>query len=57
MMGWSPRCNILSFVEIGPVVPEKVFEGFLPCMGLATILIMFINFHLLVPKSLHRNFC
>ena len=22
MMGWSPQCHILSFVEIGPPVPE-----------------------------------
>ena len=37
-----------SFVEIGPVVPEKKnFEGFLPYMGMAAILVMwsglFIN--------------
>ena len=25
MMGWSPRCYIPSFVEIGPLVPEKLF--------------------------------
>ena len=30
-MGRSPRCYIPSFVEIGPLVPEKkIFEGFLP---------------------------
>ena len=29
-MGWSPRCYIPSFVEIGPPVSEKKsFEGFL----------------------------
>ena len=29
MMGWSPRCYIPSFVEIGPPVPEeKIFKGF-----------------------------
>ena len=29
MMGWSPGCYILSFVKIGPPVPEKkIFEGF-----------------------------
>ena len=29
-------------MEIGPPVPEKIFEGFLPytCMGVATILVM-----------------
>ena len=30
----------LSFVEIGPPVPEKVFEGFLPYMGVVAILVM-----------------
>ena len=29
MMGWSPRCYIPSFVEIGLPVPEKIFKGFL----------------------------
>ena len=34
MMGWSPRCYIPSFVEIGPPVPEKKsFEEFLPDTG------------------------
>ena len=28
MMGLSPRCYIPSFVEIGPLVLEKNFEGF-----------------------------
>ena len=28
MMSWSPRCYIPSFVEIGPPVLEKIFEGF-----------------------------
>ena len=33
MMGWSLRCYIPSFVEIGPPVPEKkIFEGSLPYM-------------------------
>ena len=40
MMGWSPRCYIPSFVEIGPPVLEKIFEGFLPYMGVAAILVM-----------------
>ena len=31
----------LSFVEIGPPVPgKKIFEGVLPYMGLAAILVM-----------------
>ena len=41
MMVSSPQCYILSFVEIGPPVPEKkIFEGFLPYMGMAAILVM-----------------
>ena len=41
MMGWSTRCYIpLKLVEIGPPVPEKIFEGFIPYMGLAAILVM-----------------
>ena len=41
MMGWSPRCDIPSFVVIGQPVPEKKnFEGFLPYMGVAAILVM-----------------
>ena len=62
MMGWSPHCYIPSFVEIGLPVPEKkIFEGFLPYMGVAAILghvtsIMLINFHFLVPESFHTKF-
>ena len=40
MIDRSPRCYIPSFVEIGPPVPEKIFEGFLPYMGMAAILVM-----------------
>ena len=41
MMGPSPQCYIPSFVEIGPLVPQKkIFEGFLPYMGMAAILVM-----------------
>ena len=30
-----------SFIEIGPPIPEKkIFEGFLPYMGMAAILVM-----------------
>ena len=29
-----------SFFAIGPSVPEKIFEGFLPYMGMAAILVM-----------------
>ena len=33
MIGWSPRCYIPSFVKISLPVLEKMFEGFLPYMG------------------------
>ena len=57
MMGWSPQCYIPSFVEIGhPVAEKKIFEGFLPYMGVAAILVMLINFHFLVPESFHTVF-
>ena len=50
MMGWSPRCYIPSFVEIGPPVPEKkIFVGFLPYMGVAAILVT-------GPASCHQIF-
>ena len=50
MTGWSPRCYIPSFVEIGPLVPEKkFFEGILPYMGVAAILVM-------LPASCHQIF-
>ena len=50
MMGWSPGCNIPSFVEIGLPVPEKkIFKGFLPYMGMAAILVM-------CPASCHQIF-
>ena len=50
MMGWSPRYYIPSFVDIGPPVPEKkIFEGFLPYMGMAAILVM-------RPASCHQIF-
>ena len=41
MMGWSPKRSIPSFMEIGPPIPEKkIFEGFLPHMGLVAMLVM-----------------
>ena len=50
MMGWSPQCYISSFVEIGLPVPEKkIFEGFLPYIGVAAILVM-------RPASCHQIF-
>ena len=40
-MGWSPGLYIPSFVEIGLPVPEKkIFERFLPYMGLVAIFVM-----------------
>ena len=47
MMGWSPGCYIPSFEEIGQPVPEKkIFEGFLPYMGVVAILVMVISLYL-----------
>ena len=48
MMGRSPQCYVPSFMEIGPPVPEKkIFERFLPYMGVAAILVM-------LPASCHQ---
>ena len=50
MMGWSPRCYIPSFVEIGLPVPEKkIFKVFLPYAGMEAILVM-------GPASCHQIF-
>ena len=50
MMGWSPRCYIPSFVGFGPpVLEKKIFEGFLPYMGVVAILVM-------EPASFHQIF-
>ena len=50
MMGWSPQCYIPSFVEIGQPVPEKkIFEGFLPYMGVVAMLVIW-------PASCHQIF-
>ena len=57
MMGWSHRCYIPSFVEIGLPVPEKkILKGFLPNVGMAAILVMGPAFHFLVPESFHKKF-
>ena len=40
MMDRSPRCFIPTFVEIGPPVPEKIFEGILPYMGMVAIFVV-----------------
>ena len=63
MMGWSPRCYIPSFVEIGLPVPEKIFKGILPYtlyghggqLGHVTS-IMSSDFHFLVSESFHKKF-
>ena len=34
---------------------EVFFEGVLPYMGMAAILIMSSDFHFLVPESCHKN--
>ena len=39
-MGPRPQCYIPSHKVIGPLVLEKIFEGFLPYMGMAAILVM-----------------
>ena len=40
-VGWSPKCYIPSFMKIGlPVLEKKIFEWFLPYMGVAAILVM-----------------
>ena len=50
MMGWSPRCYIPSFVEIGqPVLEKKISKGFLPYISMAAILVM-------SPASCHQIF-
>ena len=61
MMGCSTGCYILSFVEIGLPVPEKIFEGFFTIYGLGRHLghvtsIMSSDFHFLVPESFHTKF-
>ena len=55
MMGWSPRCYIPSFVEIGPPVLEIFFRvsilyGHGGHLGHGTS-IMSSDFHFLVPES------
>ena len=62
MMGWSPQCYIPSFVEIGPLVPEKkIFDFFFTIYGRGGYLghatsNMSLDFHFLVPESVHTKF-
>ena len=60
MMGWSPRCYIPSFVEIGLSVPENILKEFTIYghgghHGHVTS-IMSSDFHFLVPESFHTKF-
>ena len=61
MMGWSPKCYISRFVEIGPLVPEKkILKGFIIYghgghLGHVTSN-MSSDFHFLVPESFHTKF-
>ena len=57
MMYPRHKCYIPSFVDIGPLVPEKkIFVyGHGGHLGHVTC-IMFINFYYHVPKSLHIKF-
>ena len=53
-MGTESRGYTLSFMEISPLVPEKkIFEEFLPYMGVAADLRHVKKLHFHVPKSLH----
>ena len=59
-MGWSPRCYITSFVEIGLPVLEKISKRFFIIYGHGGHLghvtsIMSSDFHFLVPKSFHTK--
>ena len=49
MMYLSYKCYIPSFLEIGPLVPEKKsVEGFLPYMDMVAVLVMLTNKVLLI---------
>ena len=63
MMGLGPQGYIPSFKAISLVVLEKeIFEGFLPYMVMAAILVMWPNlleyifFHFLSPMSFQMKF-
>ena len=49
MTDWSPGCYIQSLMKIGLPVPEKIFERFLPYMGMVAILVI-------RPASCHQIF-
>ena len=62
MMGWSLRCYIPNFVEIGPPVLEnKIFEVFFTIYGHGGHLgyvtsILLKKIHFLVPEIFHTKF-
>ena len=51
------RSYIPSFVEFGLPVPEKIFEGFLPYMGVEAILVMWPRCRSPYPRRLNIKFC
>ena len=56
MMGWSPRCYIPSFVEIGLPVPEKnIFEGFYHILAWRPSLSCDHQIFFFAPESFHKN--
>ena len=60
MMAWSPQCYISSFVEIGLLVPEKIFKGFFTIYGRGGQLgyvssNMSSDVHFPVPVSFQKN--
>ena len=55
-MGWSPRCYIPSFVEIGLPVREKIFEGFLPYMGVAAFIKNLVQIGTVVSEKIRFEF-
>ena len=61
MMGWSPRCYIPSFMEIGLLVrEEKILKGFnIYAHGSHldhVTSIMSSDFYFLVPENFHKKF-
>ena len=61
IMGLGLGCFIPSFVEIGPLVPGmkifKLFYHMWACQpSLVAPIIIYINFHFSVSKSLHTKF-
>ena len=61
MTGWSPKCYISSFVEIGlQVAGKKIFKDFFTIYGHGGYLghvtsIVSTDFYFLVPKSFHTK--